>query len=136
MVKGVYFENDCFQLKTLLDRYEPAPDERPISREMIDTIVRVAENTVDEVTNSEGREVRKSTGYRPFLKAKLEYFLLVFTTLQSIMNAKLSLQGFWHCHENRLIKTIQTIPHNLYVSFKPASLYCGLRLILVYPNPQ
>ena len=62
-MKGVYFENDCFQLKTLLDRYEPAPDERPISREMIDTIVRVAENTVDEVTNSEGREVRKSTGY-------------------------------------------------------------------------
>ena len=58
------------------------------------------------------------------------------TTLQSIVNAKLSLQGFWHCHENRLIKTIQTIPHNLYVSFKSASLYCGLRLILVYPNPQ
>jgi hypothetical protein len=25
---------------------------------MIDTIVRVAENTVDEVTNAEGREVR------------------------------------------------------------------------------
>ena len=52
-----------------------------------------------------------------------------------MMNAKLSLHGFWHCHENRLIKTIQTIPHNLYVSFKLASLYCGLRLILVYPNP-
>ena len=75
----MYFENDCFQLKTLLDRYEPAPDERPISREMIDTIVRVAENTVDEVTNSEGREVRKSTGYyRPFLTAKLEQYFLVW----------------------------------------------------------
>ena len=61
---------------------------------------------------------------------------LKYTTLQSIMNAKLSLQGFWHCHENRLIKTIQRIPHNLYVSFKLASLYCGLRIILVYPNPQ
>ena len=61
---------------------------------------------------------------------------LVGTTLQSMMNAKLSLHGFWHCHENRLIKMIQTIPHNLYVSFKLASLYCGLRLILVYPNPQ
>ena len=35
------------------------------------------------------------------------------TTLQSIMNAKLSKHGFWHCHENGLIKTIQTIPHNL-----------------------
>ncbi len=62
--------------------------------------------------------------------------LIQYTTLQSMMNAKLSLHGFWHCHENGLIKTIQTIPHNLYVSFKLASLYCGLRLILVYPNPQ
>ena len=47
---------------------------------------------------------------------------LSITTLQSKMNAKLSLHGFWHCHENGLIKTIQTIPHNLYVSFKSASL--------------
>ena len=53
-----------------------------------------------------------------------------------MMNAKLSKQRFWHCHENRLIKTIQMIPHNLYVSVKLTSLYCGLRLILVYPNPQ
>ena len=53
-----------------------------------------------------------------------------------MMNAKLSLYGFWHCHENGLIKTIQMIPHNLYVSVKLTSLYCGLRLILVYPNPQ
>ena len=53
-----------------------------------------------------------------------------------MMNAKLSLHGFRHCHENGLIKTIQTIPHNLFVSFKLTSLYCGLRLILVYPNPQ
>ena len=34
------------------------------------------------------------------------------TTLQSIMNAKLSKQRFWHCYENGLIKTIQMIPHN------------------------
>ena len=53
-----------------------------------------------------------------------------------MINAKLRLHGFWHCHENRLIKTFQTIPHNLYVSVKLTSLYCGLRLILVYPNPQ
>ena len=52
------------------------------------------------------------------------------------MNAKLSKQRFWPCHVNRLIKTIQTIPHNLYVGVKLTSLYCGLRLILVYPNPQ
>ena len=52
------------------------------------------------------------------------------------MNTKLSKHRFWHCHENGLIKTIQTIPHNLYGSVKLTSLYCGLRLILVYPNPQ
>ena len=60
------------------------------------------------------------------------YELQVDTTLQSIF----SQHRDWHCHENRLIKTIQTIPHNIYVSVKLISLYCGLRLILVYPNPQ
>ena len=39
--------------------------------------------------------------------------IFVGTTLQSVMNAKLSKHRFWHCHEDRLIKTIQTIPHNL-----------------------
>ena len=43
--------------------------------------------------------------------------------LQSMMNAKLSLHRFWPCHENGLIKMIQTLPHNLYVSFKSASLW-------------
>ena len=53
-----------------------------------------------------------------------------------MMNASLS-QHIGFGHENELMKTIQTIPHhNLYASFKLASLYCGLRLILVYPNPQ
>ena len=32
------------------------------------------------------------------------------TTLQSIMNAKVSQHRFWHCHESRLIKTIETLP--------------------------
>ena len=38
-----------------------------------------------------------------------------YTTLQSIMNARLSQHRFWHRLENGLIKTIETIPHNLYV---------------------
>ena len=33
--------------------------------------------------------------------------------------------GFWPCHENGLIKAIQTIPHNMYVSVTLTSLYCG-----------
>ena len=45
------------------------------------------------------------------------------TNLQSMMNAKLSLHRFWPSHENGLIKTIQTMPHNLKVSVKSASLY-------------
>ena len=44
------------------------------------------------------------------------------------MNAKLSKQRFWHCHENELIKTIQTIPHNLYVSVKSAFPFLGIRI--------
>ena len=65
----------------------------------------------------------------------LVMMLLEHTTLQFMMNTKLSKQRFWHCYENRLIKIIQKIPHNLYVSVKLTSLYCGLRSILVYPNP-
>ena len=37
-------------------------------------------------------------------------------------------QRFWPCHENGLIKIIQMITHNLYISFNSAPLYGGLRL--------
>ena len=42
---------------------------------------------------------------------KVSLLLKHVTTLQFVMNAKLSKHRFWHCHENGLIKTIQTIPH-------------------------
>ena len=71
-----------------------------------------------------------------FVKNHNELPWFLTTMLQSKMSAKLSQQRFWHCCENGLIKTIQKIPHNLYVSVKLTSLYYGLRLILVYPNPQ
>ena len=50
------------------------------------------------------------------------------TTFQSIMNAKLSQQRFWPCHENRLIKTISIMPGCPKISetLKLASLYIGL----------
>lgn len=66
----LFFSPFSKQLRTLLNKYEPSHDEKPISREMIDTIVRVAENTVDEVTNAEGREVTLEEDYvlmLPFL---------------------------------------------------------------------
>ena len=43
---------------------------------------------------------------------------------------------FWPCYENGVIKTIQTVPHNLYVSIKLTSLYCGLRINQDNPNLQ
>ena len=69
-LSSICFKLNSLQLRTLLNKYEPSPDEKPISREMIDTIVRVAENTVDEVTNAEGREVTLEEDYvlmLPFL---------------------------------------------------------------------
>ena len=43
------------------------------------------------------------------------------------MNAKLSQHRFWHFHENRLIKMIKTIPHNLYVSLKLTTLLLWIK---------
>ena len=74
--------------------------------------------------------------HRPLKLPKLKQKQKHPTTLQYMMTTKLSQQRFCHCYENGLIKTIQTIPHKLYVSFKLTSLCRGLRLILVYPNPQ
>ena len=48
----------CSLYVQLLNKYEPDANETPISEAMVETIVRVAENTVDELTASEGREVR------------------------------------------------------------------------------
>ena len=44
---------------------------------------------------------------------------------QPMIDAKLSQHRFQHCFENRLIKTIPTTPHNLHLSTKSGSLYCG-----------
>ena len=46
------------------------------------------------------------------------------TTLQSVMNSKLSQDRFWHYHEKRPIMSTQTIPYiNLCVIVKSATLY-------------
>ena len=92
----------------------------------------VPENIVWERRNQARNEVEK----RSLHHLSMLYQTIYITTLQSMVNAKLSKQRFWHFYENGLIKTIQTIPHNLQVSVKLTSLYCRLRLILVYPNPQ
>ena len=57
------------------------------------------------------------------------------TPLQSMMNAKLSLHGFWYCHETGSSRWFKRYPHNLYVSFKSPSLYCELGYTRIL-NPQ
>ena len=70
------FKLNSQQLKALLLQYKPAENEAPISNELIDTIVRVAENTVDELTRAEGRQVRLEEDFvlqLPFLLPEDNY---------------------------------------------------------------
>ena len=60
----------------MLSHYHTADAEAPISTELIDTIVRVAENTVDELTRSEGRQVQ--TGFTTRKKWRQYYYKLMF----------------------------------------------------------
>ena len=54
-----------------------------------------------------------------FLREKvvMEKVRTCSTLIQSMINARLSQQRFWRCHENGLVRAIQTIPHNLHLSF-------------------
>ena len=73
--------------------------------------------------------VRLQSGIKEIFSAIASEIESRSTTLQYVMNAKFSKHRFWHCHENGLIKTIQTIPHNLYVSVKLTLLW-----IKAYPG--
>ncbi len=46
------------QLRALLQNYIPGPGEPHIPQDLINNVVAVAENTADELTRSDGREVR------------------------------------------------------------------------------
>lgn len=52
------FKLNSLQLRCLLERYRPAPDEPSISPQLVAHIVRVAEGTADELLMSEGRPLR------------------------------------------------------------------------------
>jgi len=70
------FKLNSLQLESLLSRYQPAEHEAPINNELIDTIVRVAQNTVDELTRGEGRQVRLEEDFvlqLPFLLPEDNY---------------------------------------------------------------
>ena len=70
------FKLNSLQLESLLSRYQPAEHEEPISQELIQTIVRVAHNTVDELTRREQRQVRMEEDFvlqLPFLLPEDNY---------------------------------------------------------------
>uniref|UniRef100_A0A0K8TDQ8 Afadin n=2 Tax=Lygus hesperus TaxID=30085 RepID=A0A0K8TDQ8_LYGHE len=52
------FKLNSLQLRALLQRYQPSPDEPRIPHDIVDNVVRVAENLADELARSDGREVR------------------------------------------------------------------------------
>ena len=70
------FKLNSLQLEALLSRYQPAEHEAPISPDLIQTIVRVAQNTVDELTRREQRQVRLEEDFvlqLPFLLPEDNY---------------------------------------------------------------
>ncbi|XP_050542349.1 afadin isoform X7 [Daktulosphaira vitifoliae] len=57
-ITSTCFKLNSLQLKALLVRYQPAHDEPRLPHELIDNVVRVAENLADELARSDGREIR------------------------------------------------------------------------------
>ncbi|KAK4288929.1 hypothetical protein Pmani_038074 [Petrolisthes manimaculis] len=52
------FKLNSLQLRAILEKYQPLPDEPPIPQDLIDNVVAVAESTSDGLSREEGREVR------------------------------------------------------------------------------
>ncbi|KAG8268643.1 adherens junction organization [Homalodisca vitripennis] len=52
------FKLNSLQLRALLQKYQPTPDEPRLPHELIDNVVRAAENLADELARSDGREVK------------------------------------------------------------------------------
>ncbi|XP_076371722.1 afadin-like [Tachypleus tridentatus] len=52
------YKLNSLQLRTLLEKYQPGPEEARIPQELIESVVKVAENTADELVRSDGREVK------------------------------------------------------------------------------
>uniref|UniRef100_A0A8D8LPY9 Afadin n=2 Tax=Cacopsylla melanoneura TaxID=428564 RepID=A0A8D8LPY9_9HEMI len=51
------FKLNSLQLRALLHKYQPTPDEPRLPHDVIENVVRVAENLADELARSDGREV-------------------------------------------------------------------------------
>ena len=52
------FKLNSLQLRRLLERYESTPNETPIPRELIENVIKIAENTADEMERMDGRDIK------------------------------------------------------------------------------
>ncbi|XP_013410608.1 afadin isoform X2 [Lingula anatina] len=57
-ISSACFKLNSLQLRALLQHYIPSQGEPRIPQDLIDSVVAVAENTADELTRSDGRDVR------------------------------------------------------------------------------
>lgn len=57
-VSSTCFKLNSLQLRSLLQNYKPAHDEPPISAELMERAVVVAQNTADAIARREGSEVK------------------------------------------------------------------------------
>ncbi|KAH9504709.1 hypothetical protein Btru_062619, partial [Bulinus truncatus] len=57
-ISSTCFKLNSLQLQALLTRYIPEPNEPPVSGAFIDRVVAIAENMADELTRTDGREVK------------------------------------------------------------------------------
>ncbi|CAG0915142.1 unnamed protein product [Notodromas monacha] len=58
MISSACFKLNSMQLRVLLEKFTPSRNEPEIPRELVDSVVRVAENTADELLKADGRVVR------------------------------------------------------------------------------
>lgn len=56
-ISSTCFKLNSIQLRTLLENYRPAPDERLIPHELINNVAAIAENTADELMRSSGQDI-------------------------------------------------------------------------------
>ncbi|CAG0912478.1 unnamed protein product [Notodromas monacha] len=58
MISSACFKLNSMQLRALLEKFTPTRNEPEIPRELVESVVRVAENTADELLKADGRVVR------------------------------------------------------------------------------
>lgn len=56
-ISNACFKLNSLQVRSFLERYQPDSGEVPISRDLIDNIVKVVENGVDEMLRNDGVEI-------------------------------------------------------------------------------